>query len=165
MNYYASLAVAALIPLITGFIWYNPKTFGGVWLKEIGKTEEDMKNGSNMLKVFGCTYLFSFFMAFIWQFLVIHQFGAFGMVGGDIANAHPSFGEFMKDYGQAFRTFKHGALHGTMAGLALSLAIIGINSLFENRSWKYIFIHVGYWTLTGMLMGGFLCQFVNFDGI
>lgn len=152
------LALAALIPLAVGMVWYNSKVFGTIWMNEIGKTEEDLK-GNNMLKVFGLVYLFSFFMAFAWQFIVIHQFGAMGMIGGDITKALPSYAAFMADYGTAFRTFKHGALHGGMSGLFLSLPFVGVSGLFEMRSWKYIFIHVGFWVISGILMGGVICQF------
>jgi hypothetical protein len=40
------------------------------------------------------------------------------------------------------------------------LPLIGINSLFERKSFKYIFIHTGYWIISLALMGGVLCQFL-----
>jgi hypothetical protein len=119
-------------------------------------TEEKAK-GANMLKVFGLTILFSFMIAFILEFLVIHQFGASGMIGGDPSVAKPSYAAFMADYGTAYRTFKHGALHGFMTGLFLALPLIGINSLFERKSWKYILINGGYFIVCFTIMGGILC--------
>jgi hypothetical protein len=47
-----------------------------------------------------------------------------------------------------------------MSGLFLSLGMIGIQGLLERKSWKYIFIHVGYWTITMMLMGSIVCGWV-----
>jgi hypothetical protein len=93
--------------------------------------------------------------------LTIHQSGAIGMVGGPplIEKAQPSFRAFMADYGSAYRTFKHGALHGFMSGLFFAFPVIGINSLFERKSWKYIFIHAGFWIVTLTLMGGIICGF------
>jgi len=41
------------------------------------------------------------------------------MIGGDTSTAKPSFNAFMADYGTAFRTFKHGALHGFLTGIFL----------------------------------------------
>ena len=58
-----------------------------------------------------------------------------------------------------FRTFKHGALHGTMAGIFIALPILGTNALFERKGWKYILINTGYWTVTLAIMGGIICQF------
>ncbi|WP_317191325.1 DUF1761 domain-containing protein [Flavobacterium agrisoli] len=63
----------------------------------------------------------------------------------------------MTDYGGAFRTFKHGALHGFITGIFFALPIIGINGLFERKSWKYIFIHAGFWTVTLTVVGAILC--------
>jgi hypothetical protein len=130
-------------------------------MKEAGLTPESLEKG-NMLKIFGFTYLFSLMMTMILMGLTIHQSGAVGMIGGPpmIESAKPSFAAFMTDYGMAFRTFKHGALHGFMSGLFFALPIVGINSLFERKSWKYIFIHAGYWIVTLTFMGGIICAFV-----
>ena len=51
--------------------------------------------------------------------ITIHQNGALGMIGGPMKlnEALPSYHAFMNDYGTAFRTFKHGALHGAISGL------------------------------------------------
>ena len=41
-----ALVVAALSILVIGFIWYHPKVFGTIWMKEIGMTEEKAKKGN-----------------------------------------------------------------------------------------------------------------------
>ena len=158
---YIALFVAALIPLITGFIWYNPKLFGKSWMKESALTEEQMKS-FNMPLVFGITYILSFFVAFAMQVITIHQFGALGMVGGDATLAKPSFAAFMADYGMAFRSFGHGALHAIIIVVMLVFPVIAINGMFERKSWKYIFINTGYWLLTLVLMGGIICGWYDF---
>ena len=65
----------------------------------------------------------------------------------------------MDTYGGNFRTFKHGAFHGTLYSVFLVLPLIGINALFERKSWSYVWIHVGYWALTLALMGGVISAF------
>ena len=35
-----AIAAASILPLVTGFIWYNPKVFGTAWMKESGMTME-----------------------------------------------------------------------------------------------------------------------------
>jgi hypothetical protein len=154
---FLALLLAALSTLVIGFIWYNPKVFGNAWMKESGMTEEDMK-GANMVKIFGLSIVYAFLISFILQMLVIHQFGAMGMIGGDVTKAKPSYEAFMADYGTAFRTFKHGALHGFMSGLFLILPVIGTNALYERRSFKYVLIVGGYWTIAFMVMGGIICM-------
>ena len=153
-----AIPISALIVLLIGFIWYNPKVFGTIWMRENGFTTEMLRKG-NMLKIFGFTYIFALMLTMTLMSLTVHQSGAIGMVGGPALaeNAKPSFAAFMADYGDAFRTFKHGALHGCLTGLFFALPIIGINGLFERKSWKYIFVHAGFWTITLTIIGAILC--------
>lgn len=160
MNWIA-VFVSALATLVVGFIWYNPKVFGTVWMKETGLTQDELAKG-NMLKIFGLTYIFSLMIVIIEMMLTIHQTGAMGMIGGPskINEALPSFNAFMTDYGTAFRTFKHGAFHGFFSGLFFALPIIAINALFERKSWKYILINAGYWIVTLTIIGSLICGWV-----
>jgi hypothetical protein len=151
-----SLVLAAASSLVVGMIWYNPKVFGNAWMKETGITMNPNEK-PNMVKMFGLSLIYAFLMAFIFQPIVIHQFGALGMVGGDADHALPSYTSFMNDYGTAFKTFKHGAFHGFWIGLFLILPSIGISSSYEKRSFKYVLISGGYWVVTCMFMGGIIC--------
>jgi hypothetical protein len=153
--------VAAFTTLLVGFIWYHPSVFGTLWMKEANLTQEGLEKGS-MLKIFGLTFVFSIFIGMIMQTITIHQLGAFGMIGGPtkLAEAKPSFMTFMNDYGTSFRTAKHGALHGFFTGLFFALPMIAINGLFERRSWKYIFIHAGYWIVSLTIIGAIVCAWI-----
>lgn len=159
------LFASALIPLFIGFLWYNDKVFGKAWQQASGITEEKMKN-SNMLVIFGLTYLFSLMMALVLQFLVIHQASVPSIFVGDpdMTNPNSEIGRFLEllntKYAHNYRTFKHGMFHGAVAGLFFALPVMGINALFERRGWRYILIHLGYWFITCMLMGGVICQFM-----
>lgn len=155
VNFWAIL-VAALSSFLVGGIWYNPKVFGTIWMNETGMTEEKARQ-SSMIKVFGLTFVMAFLVAFMMQFLTIHQFGAFGMIGGDASKALPSYTAFMADYENAFRSFKHGALHGFMAGLFLAVPIVSTNCLFEQKSFKYAAISSGYWIVVMTVMGSIIC--------
>jgi hypothetical protein len=96
------------------------------------------------------------------QTITIHQLGALGMIGGPtkLAEAKPSFMAFMADYGTVFRTASHGALHGFFAGLFFAFPMIAINGLFERRTWKYIFIHSGYWIVSLTIIGAIVCAWI-----
>lgn len=150
--------VATLIVLPVGFVWYNPKVFGTIWMREAGVSPDAPKT-ANMLKIFGLTLLFALMAASVLQSIVIHEMGVLSLVGGPMleAQAKPSYAAFMADYGHAYRTFKHGALHGSLTGLFLALPIIGTSALFEKKSAKYIWINAGYWIVCFTLMGGILC--------
>jgi hypothetical protein len=151
-----ALLVAAISALVVGFIWYNPKVFGTVWMKEAGMTEENMK-GANMAKIFIMAFIFAFLLAMTMMQMSIHQTGALSLIGGDTTKALPSYAAFMADYGNHFRTFRHGALHGVLAGVFVALPILGTNALFERKSAKYILVNSGYWIVTLGIMGAIIC--------
>ncbi len=161
INFWAIL-VAAIVPLIMGFIWYHPKVFGTVWMREAGLSEDKMQG--QMIGVFVFSLILSALMAFFLQMVTIHQFGAMGMVGGDEMNAKDSYTAFMKDYGMAYRSFGHGALHSFMAGIFFVFPLIAINAMFERKSWKYTMINTAYWTITITIMGGVICGWYAVDG-
>ncbi len=158
-------ALAALIPTVLGFIWYNPKVFGTAWMNACGFTEEDLKGG-NMVLIFVLCYVFSFFLASMLSGIVIHQYGFFSSIFGEPglneagSEVYQYAQDYMTKYGDNFRTFKHGVLHGTITGLFLVLPILGTNALFERKGFKYIAVNVGYWTVCLALMGGVICHFV-----
>lgn len=161
MNILAVL-VAALVPMAIGMIWYNMKTFGKAWINETGLTEEELRK-ANMFKVFGFSVLFSFMLSLILQSNVIHQMGitsAFFDYKEQIKDITTPEGALYKQVmdlvGTGHRTFGHGMFHGVITALFFVLPIIGINSLFERKTFKYIFIHVGYWVITLGIMGGIL---------
>lgn len=157
--------IAAIIPLIIGFIWYNPRVFGKAWLKSINKTAEEMKGGK-MIVIFGLCYLLSVMLTFAIMPIVIHQMHMMSVFANDPSIKDPGSASsiyiknFFDLYGTNFRTFKHGAFHGTLAALFFVLPVIGIIALFEKRKFKYVAIHTGYWIVTLALMGGVVCAWL-----
>lgn len=156
-----AVIVAALVTMPVGFIWYNPKVFGNTWMKEIGVTDvEKMKGSISMVTIFGLTIVFSFVLSTGLLQVCVHQFGLSSILQG-LTVTETSKVELLLDGNQVdwlnrFRTFKHGALHGFIGSIFYALPILGINALFERRSFKYIFIHAGYWAISMSIMGGIL---------
>jgi len=135
---YLAMVVAAIIPLFTGFIWYHPKVMGTAWMKESGMTEEKAKS-MNPGKTYGLAVVFAFLAAFfLWGQVM------FGGGGGEIHGAEP------------YMTFKHGAFHGALISVMIVLPVFATNALFEQKSFKYVAINVGYWVVTFALMSGLL---------
>lgn len=161
---------AALVPMVLGFIWYHPKVFGNAWMQAADMNESKMQ-GANMPLIFGVSFLLSVFLVGAVTPMVIHQTHLFSIVVDEPgfnekdpnSKVYPMFMAFMEAYGNNFRTFKHGMLHGFFAGIFLALPILGTNALFERKGFKYILVNVGYWAVTLMLMGGILCQFLKFS--
>ena len=136
LNWFVILATG-LVPLAVGAIWYGP-LFGKAWMDATDMTMEKME-GANMAKM----YSFA---------LLLQNVGV--DTPGSEANLFAQ--NFMSKYGTEFRTFKHGALHGFLTGLFVFLPIMATNALFERKSWKYILLNVGYWTVCAMNMGGII---------
>ena len=163
MNYNV-LFLAALVPMIIGFVWYGP-LFGNAWMKEMGFTKESLA-GTNMVKILIISYVFSFFIAFFLMFVVIHQSGVYSTLAGEpgfnekAGEGFAFFQDFMNIYGDRFRTFGHGALHGAITSIAFVLPILSILALFEKKTFKYVAINAGYWMVTLVIMGGIVCQWL-----
>ncbi len=162
MDFLIHSLVAAIIPLLIGNVWYHPKVLGNLWMRESGLRIDQM-NSSKLIRNLVILFVFAFMLALSMHSMVIHQFHLQSIIEGmpDANGAMKAdISMMMTKYGANFRTFKHGALHGFMSGLFIALPIIGINALFEQKSWKYILIHVGYWCLSMLLMGGLICAWV-----
>lgn len=164
MQFLFTILGAACVTLMIGFIWYHPKVLGSVWIRESGVSEEKIKS-SNMPLIIGLCFLFSLMLSAFMYVVVVHQAHIYSIFANmpDAKDPSTELGvylkNFMDNYGKNFRTFKHGAFHGALATLFFVLPIIAINALFERRSYKYILVHLGYWMITLIIIGGIVCQF------
>ncbi|MFY0643248.1 MAG: DUF1761 domain-containing protein [Bacteroidia bacterium] len=146
------IVVAALVPMVIGFIWYSPKVLGNAWMDAAGMTKEKVEGG-NMPLIFGLSFVFAIMLAFGMFFLTVHQTHVFSL----LMENQEAFDSFMATYGEDHRTFGHGAFHGFVDGILIALPILATNALFERKGTKYIAVNGGYWILTLALMGGVLC--------
>jgi hypothetical protein len=159
INFLAVL-VAALIPMVLGFVWYNPKVFGNAWMAATGMTHEKAKN-TNMVVVLSVSFVLALMLAFSLQFMVVHQFHVKSLFFKQpIDDASSEMGMLYKtivdQLGTSYRTFKHGVFHGVIGGFFTALPILGTNAMFEGKGFKYIAINCGYWIVCLGIMGGIL---------
>ncbi|WP_372635825.1 DUF1761 domain-containing protein [Fodinibius sp.] len=127
INFLAVVA-ATISAFIVGGLWYGP-LFGQAWLSAVGMTEEDVEKG-NKAKIFGLAFLFELIMAFnLAMFLTGSAEAAEQVTAGA------------------------GAFYGFLTGFGWIFFALAVNSLYEGKSWKYIFINGGYWTVTFTVMG------------
>lgn len=162
---FIALVVSALIPMLLGFIWYHPKLFGNIWIREAGMTDEKIKSG-NMALIFGLSFLFSLMLAFVMNLIAYHD----SFVGGALfyitnGTMQPEAGSepakwmeyYMNNLSDSNRTFKHGAFHGAMiGGIFIALPVLATNALFERKTLKYVAVNAGYWILCLSIMGGII---------
>jgi len=120
--------VCAILNLALGALWYSPVLFYKSWLSETKLTEEQLAK-QNPAKTYGLAFLFSLIISYNLAFFL-----------GDSAT-----------------DAVWGATAGFLAGFGWSTLIFAIIALFEQKSWKYIFINGGfitvYFTLIGFILG------------
>lgn len=126
-----AVVVCVLVSMISGSLWYNPKTFFPIWWRGIGKTEKDAPGTSNMNVTWGLTLLSSFVQAVAMAFMVSAMGGL--MTGGV------------------------NALTGAGTGFMLWLGFIAptylVNKLFAGHGLKIWAIEVGNHLVNLVLFG------------
>lgn len=159
---FVALIVAALVPMLLGFVWYHPKVFGTAWQKATGLSDEQVKGG-NMPLIFGLSLLFSLILSFELNALAIHDvFVAGATYHATNGTMQPEAGTelatwldyYKNNLAAANHTFKHGAFHGLMLGLMVILPVFATNALFERKGFKYVAVNVGYWIICVTIIGG-----------
>lgn len=127
INFFAVIA-ATLSTFVVGWLWYGP-LFGKAWVDAIDMTEEELQQG-NMAKIFGFAFIFELIMAFNL---------AMFLTGSPEAAAQVNAGM--------------GAFYGFLTGFGWIFFALAVNSLYEQKSWKYIFVNGGYWSVAFTIMG------------
>lgn len=131
-----SVAIAALIPMIMGFIYYHPKVMGSAWMKANGFTAESMSPPKPIW----------YLVAFVFSF----------MLSLKLCLDVTAPGQDKAPDGHSYITFQHGIVHGIVNTILFILPILGTLTIFERRSWNWLFVNLAYWCLTLMIMQGIL---------
>ena len=114
---FLAIIVATLASFALGAVWYS-LLFGKVWMGELGFTPEQMK-GSNMARIFGTTLVLTFVMAC-------------GMA------------MLLRAHDMSSMTWMRGLRFGLFVGVALVGASMGINYLYQRKSFTLWAIDAGY---------------------
>lgn len=123
---YLALIIAAIIPMIVGFIWYGP-LFGKQWMKLAGVTKKDMEaKKSEMPKTYGIMLVASLVMAY-----VLSQFVT---TGGAIS----------------------GAMVGFWIWLGFVVTVKLTDVLFNGNPKQLFYIDISYRLVSLVLMGAVL---------
>ena len=120
-----AVILAALAGFLVGGLWYGP-LFGKAWQAAVGLSDEALKQGANMTRIFGLTFLLNLFSALV----LAHVLKTYGNPG-----LHVSV-----------------MVAGGMA-LGFVLPAFAINYLFSRKSLKLFAIDGGYWLVIYSLMG------------
>lgn len=127
INHWAVLT-CAVFNLLLGALWYSPALFYNAWKNENKLTDEDIRKASH-LKTYGISFVLALLMSYNLAFFL----------------------------GDANTGWQWGLTAGFLTGFGWAAAIFTAIALFEQRSWRYIFINSGYiivyFTLIGFLLG------------
>jgi len=130
-----AVVICVIVSMISGSLWYNPKTFFPIWWKGIGKTDQDEPgSGGNMALTWALTILSSFVQAVAMSLMV--TFMGKSMSGGV--------------------TFVSGALTGFMLWLGFIAPTYLVNKLFAGHGLKIWAIEVGNHLVNFVLFGAIL---------
>jgi len=121
-----AILVAAISAFVLGGLWYSRAIFGKAWQRANGFGETPPD--TNMGKVFGISFILTLIMS----------------INLAIFLNTPA------------TTTAFGAAAGFAAGFGWVAMGMGIVSLFERRSWSYVFINGGYLTVALTMMGAIL---------
>ena len=121
-----AVLVSAALTFVIGSLWYSPVMFAKPWMKELGLTPEGMSN-SNMVKIFS--------LAFLLMLIIAFNLAAFIGPEADL---------------------QFGMMAGALAGIGWVAAAMGVNYLFERKSFRFWLINAGYMVVSFTLMGAIL---------
>lgn len=116
--------VCAIMSLVIGGLWWSPLLFAKAWQKEVGLTDEQLKNVSP-LKTFGGSFVLAYIISY-------------------------NLASFL---GAPDTTWQWGVIAGLLAGVGWVVTTFTIIGLFEQRSLKYLLINCGYITVYFAVIG------------
>ncbi len=127
INHWAVL-VCAVFNMLLGAIWYSPALFYSAWKDANKLSDEDIRK-SNPAKVYGISFILGYVICYNLAFFL----------------------------GDGATDWQWGMTAGFLAGFGWAFMIFTIIALFEQKSWKYIFINGGYiviyFTVIGFILG------------
>lgn len=119
--------VCAVMSLVIGGLWWSPLLFAKSWQREVGLSDEQLKQMSPF-KTFGLTFVLAYLSAY--------NLAAF--------------------LGDKSTTWQWGLIAGLLAGF-WAIAMFIIIGLFEQRTWKHLLINCGYiavyFAVIGFILG------------
>jgi hypothetical protein len=113
---YLSVLVSAVAYWIIGALWFSAALFGKTWMKGLGKTEEQLKEGFSKLV---------FLWSFIWSFIASYGIARLMVWTG---------GNSVAD----------GFMVGLLVAISFVLAPFIINNLFERRPKSLLMVNAFY---------------------
>lgn len=148
----------AFIPALLDIIFFHPSLLGKILNRQ---TDNSPSLFSWRRPLF--MLCLSIPIALFLPAIVIHQMGLFSMLNGQAdlqvngSELNELVSTLMERYGQDFRSFKHGSLHGAILSLFFVLPLSVIHYIKWSTPKYSIVMDVIFWTVCLSLMGGVIC--------
>ncbi len=121
------LLVAPLSTFVIGFFWYGKYLFGNLWQRLVHLSDADIQK-SNMLLIFGLSYLLNFIIAFF-----LSVFIEIAMMLGS--------------------TPLMAGIFASILCIGFVTTSLGINYLFSRKSFKLYLVDAGFLMVSFFIMG------------
>jgi hypothetical protein len=133
INWFA-VAVCTILCMVSGSIWYNPRTFFPTWWKGIGKTDAEDPGGSGSMNLIWALTMLSCLVQAIFMAVAVSFTGQF--IGG--------------------ATGVSGVLTGIFLWVGFVAPTYLVNKLFAGHGFKIWAIEVGNHLVNFVLLGAVL---------
>ncbi len=157
---YTAFFLISFIPLLIAAFWYHPNSPMMRWSKVEGFVKPSSLSPLKLLLAF----ILSFILVYGYINLVIHQMGFYELFFTDIMLGNETSKQVVEDflakYGQKHRHFGHGVFHGAINAFVFALPFVSLHVLLENKSSRFLILHLSYWLVTSMIIGGLISEFV-----
>jgi hypothetical protein len=126
------VVIAGVINMILGALWYSPLVIGKLWMRSMGKTEEELKQGFSSTGM-AFTYVVNTIASLLFAYILAH------LIKFSLTN-----------------TFSQGVMIGFWVWLGFVVTTVIPGYMYEGRPKMLYFLFIIYQLISITLMGGLL---------
>ena len=126
------VVIAGVINMVIGALWYSPLVFGKLWMRTMGKTEEEFKQELSLTKM-AFTYVVNTIASLLFAYVLAHLI------------------KFSQTH-----TFSQGVMIGFWVWLGFVVTTVIPGYMYESKPKMLYFLFIIYQLISITLIGGFL---------
>ncbi|MBN8585031.1 MAG: DUF1761 domain-containing protein [Ignavibacteria bacterium] len=126
------VVIAGVINMVIGAFWYSPLIIGKLWMRSMGKTEEEIKQGFSSAAM-GMTYVVNTIASLLFAYVLAH------IIKFTFTN-----------------TFEGGVMIGFWVWLGFVVTTVIPGYMYESRPKMLYFLFIIYQLISITLMGGLI---------
>ncbi|MBI2078552.1 MAG: DUF1761 domain-containing protein [Euryarchaeota archaeon] len=132
-----ALAIAVVINIVLGFLWYSPKLpTGKIWMRGVGLSPDHKPTTKQLAVAMVLMVVGSFLMMFVFQHTNLAYRDAYGL---DQANYK--------------LTVVDGIMGAVFTWIAFFVPVLWGSVAWENKPWSLFFVNAGYYLVTLVIAG------------